>query len=164
MANLRMASNLSRFRVQLFMRRLQGRGDIGQKGRKRARHGGAARDQNIVMTAAPQKGQQLRRSGAQPALGTVAGDRIADFLAGGEPHAQPPLKGFGLGCGAGFQGNGAFYAADSPRGSQKIGALFQMVHDKGDRRVQAESFLRPLLRRRFSTLRPPAVAMRERKP
>jgi len=45
-----------------------------------------------------------------------------------------------------------------------VGALFQMVHDKWDLRGQAESFLRPLLRRRFSTLRPPAVAMRERKP
>src|SRR6187549_2698953 len=131
MANLRMASNLSRFRVQLFMRRLQGRGDIGQKGRKRARHGGAARDQNIVMAAASQKGQQLRRSGAQTALGAVAGDGIADFLAGGEAHAQSPLQGFGLGRGAGFQGYGAFDAANAPRRPEEVSALSQMVHDKG---------------------------------
>jgi hypothetical protein len=83
------------------------------------------------MAAASQKGQQLRRSGAQTPFGPVAGDGIADFLAGGETHAQSPLQGFGFGGEAGFQGNGAFDAADAPRRPEEVSALSQMVHDKG---------------------------------
>jgi len=83
------------------------------------------------MAAASQKGQQLRRSGAQSAFGAVAGDGIADFLAGGEAYAQPAGQGLRLGSGAGFQGDSAFDAADSPRCPEEVSALSQMVHDKG---------------------------------
>src|SRR5690349_2731881 len=116
-AILRMASTFSRFRVQFAVRRFQGRGDVGQKGRKWARHGGAARDQNIVMARPAQKGQQLRRSRAQAPLGAVAGDGVADFFAGGEADAQVVGSGFGDRGGAGFEGYSAFDTADSPRRS-----------------------------------------------
>src|SRR6202012_3634522 len=119
---------LSGFRVQLAVRRFQGRGDVAEKGRKRTRHGGAARDQNIVMRLASQKGQQLRRSRAQPPLGAVAGDGIADLLAGGEAGAQPAGQGIRRGGGAGFKRDGAFDTANSSRRSQKVGALLQAFH------------------------------------
>ena len=121
-------SHLFRFRVQLFVRRLQGRGDIRQKGRKRARHGGAAGDQNIVMAGASQKGQQLRRSGAQAAFGAIADHGITDLFAGCETYAQ--MRGRKFGSGAGFQGDGAFHPADATRRAQEIGTLFQAFHDK----------------------------------
>src|ERR1700756_3820041 len=87
-ATMSLRIRVSRFRVQLSVRRFQGRGDVGQKSRKGSRHGGSASDQNIVMAGASQKGQQLRRSGAQAALGAVARHRIADLLAGGKADAQ----------------------------------------------------------------------------
>src|SRR3954462_7780415 len=117
--------HVSRFRVQLSVRRLQGRGDVGQQGRKRARHGGAAGDQNIVMAGASQKGQQLRRSGAQAALGAVAHHGIADLFAGSETHAK--MRGSKFGGGASFQGYGAFDTANAARRPQEVGTLFQAL-------------------------------------
>src|ERR1700722_16860704 len=161
---------LSGFRVQLLVRRFQGRGDVEQKGRKRTRHSGAARDQNIVMALASQKGQQLRRSGAQPPLSAVAGDGIAYFLAGGEAGPQRPAAGLVCRRGAGFQCDRAFDTANAPRRPEEVGARFEAFHGErlfsrlARRGYQAESFLRPDERRRLRTLRPPTVAMRERKP
>jgi hypothetical protein len=80
------------------------------------------------MAGASQKGQQLRRSGAQAAFGAVADYGIADFFAGGEPHAQMRRRKFG--GGAGFQGYGAFDPADPACRAQEIGTLFQAFHDK----------------------------------
>jgi hypothetical protein len=80
------------------------------------------------MAGASQKGQQLRRSGAQAALGAVADHSIADFFAGGETHAQ--MRGRKFGSGAGFQGYGAFDSANPTRRAQEIGTLFQAFHNR----------------------------------
>ena len=171
-ASVRMLTPSPAFASSLRVRRFQGRGDVGQKGRKGPRHGGAARDQNIVMARASQKGQHLRRSGAQAALGAVAGHRIADLAAGGEADAQLCLAQV-----SGVAQVSRVMAPSTrriPRAARRKSARFfrRSTWSRGVRLsrpgrppgVQAESFLRPRARRRVRTLRPPAVAMRERKP
>ena len=98
---------------------------IGKVSRQRCR----PRDQNIVMPLPPQKGQKLRRSSPQTALGAVAGDGVADLAAGGEAHAnglgENGFSGrFRLGCDLQDQTGRGPFAPDRGH-AQKIGAPLQ---------------------------------------
>jgi hypothetical protein len=108
--------------------------------------------------------------GAKTPLRTVSLDGATDLAAGRETH--PDCAGFGFPQWTEFQAQSGHDTADSFGGAKEIGALPQAL----DRRLfavwrrsvcrgdQADSFLRPWARRRASTLRPPAVAMRARNP
>src|SRR5476651_2585511 len=95
--------SLSCHPVQPAMRGCKRRRHIGQQGVESPRSGACPRDQNIVMPPPAQKGQKLRRGGAQAALGTVAGDGIADLAAGGETDAPGSLRRGAIWGLAGFQ-------------------------------------------------------------
>src|SRR4051794_5622268 len=56
----------------------------------------AARDQNVVVVGHAVSGQDFPREFAQPALRPVAGDGVADLLAGREAHEQRRLAGIGM--------------------------------------------------------------------
>lgn len=130
--------------------------------------GRAAGDQNIVMTRLPIKGKKRLRRSPQPPLGAVADYRTADFAGGGEAHADGGGRCLRIwpGGGADFEGDGVADLADAFLGAQEIGAFFQAIQwDNGAlRAAQADSFLRPWVRRRLMILRPAGVAMRARKP
>jgi hypothetical protein len=130
-----------------------------------------ARDNNIVIARQPIKGKKPLYRRFQPPPRPVPGDRIADLPARGEadPYAAPCA----LRRRAEFDGQSVGDPPDAARRPQEILSFLQ----SRDRRlqvralrpgisgvVQADSLLRPWARRRASTLRPPAVAMRARKP
>jgi hypothetical protein len=129
------------------------------------------RDQNIVIAGQPIKGKKRRRHSFQPASCPVPRHCIADLAAGRESDTNGPRSGgCACRCRANFHRHACRDAAGTFRHSQEILAVFEA----GDRlgasqdRVfgvgQADSLLRPWARRRDSTLRPPAVAMRALKP
>src|ERR1700741_5544360 len=90
----------------------------------------------------------------------VALDRGADLLRYGEAEA---------GCGgiaalARLQHEGAGRNPRTLRGGEEIRPFSQPLHAEGRASAQADSRLRPRERRALSTLRPPFVARRARKP
>jgi hypothetical protein len=128
-------------------------------------------------------GAQTAQRRAQAALHAVALDRAAGLARGGEAEARRLRAGVVLGAAAGLKGEGRRMAASALGGRLKIGAANEPADAAGDlvggaarirrasvrtrrlaRRAQADRRLRPRARRAFSTLRPPTVAMRARKP
>jgi hypothetical protein len=117
------------------------------------------------------------RGGPQPAFCTIAGHRIPDLSARGEPDSYPRALLAAIGSGSGLQ-NHAGSGGATPRGgdAQKLSPGFEFFETAGhddpssrrlawrERRVQAESRLRPLARRDAKTRRPAAVAILARKP
>ena len=66
------------------MRGIESRRQISKQRLEGPRFGCGPRHENIVMPPSAQKGKQLRRGGAQAALGAIAGNGIADLAADGE--------------------------------------------------------------------------------
>lgn len=126
------------------------------------------RDENIVIAGHPIKGKKCRCHSFQSASCPVSRHRIADLATGRESDAYGPRSV----CNrwADFHGQSRRNAAHTPGNSQKILALlqapdrFRASKDRVFGVGQADSLLRPWARRRDKTLRPPAVAMRARKP
>jgi hypothetical protein len=127
----------------------------------------APRDQYIVGACKTAKGKHRRGGRPKPALGAVAHYRSADLLAGRETDPNRAVLNVCRRRRTDFQGDAGGCPSNAARGAQEIGANPQVLQAKtffGTNAAQAESFLRPCARRRARTLRPPLVAMRERKP
>jgi hypothetical protein len=107
---------------------LKGARDIPQQSRKWTGWRGAPGHQHIIVTFTSKFWQKPRGSSPQAAPGPIADHRIADLAAGGEAHTQTAPHTVSLGGGADLKRNGAFDAADSPRGSQEIGTDFEAIH------------------------------------
>lgn len=137
------------------------------KGPRQRRH---PRDQNIVAACQPIKGKHAVCRGFQPSARPVARNGIADLPA---RRKSDPYRAMGFGWHTTFQNQSCRSVPDAARGAEKLLPPFQPPETgfsarrrracAGDVR-QAESRLRPWARRRDSTLRPPAVAIRARKP
>ena len=91
------------------------------------RQGRRPRDQNIVMPVAAMKGKNSRSGGPEPSFGSVSGDGIADLSASGKADADTVFH--WLRGGAEFQGQAGGGTANSARGAEEIGAIFQAIHD-----------------------------------
>src|SRR5512146_1898035 len=85
------------------------------------------RDQNIVMPAPSMKGKNSRSSGSKPSFRPVARHRVSHLAAGGEAYAQMALG--GRRRRTEFQRQSGDGAANTPRGAQEIGTVFQAIHD-----------------------------------
>jgi hypothetical protein len=109
------------------MRHLECGFEIAKQVRKNPRQRRRARDQNIVMPLAAMKGEDGRSSGAKPALGAVASDRISDLSAGGETDPDMGVGPLIVRCQAGFEGEAGRDAACGAGGAQEIGAFPQAV-------------------------------------
>jgi len=133
------------------------------------------RDQNIGAARQPIKGKHRLRHGAKTPARPISFDGATNLAARRKSH--PHYSARLLRHGSHFQGQSVGNAANTLGGAKKIGALFQAPERRLSldwrcgRRCglavgcgQAESFLRPWARRRASTLRPPTVAIRARKP
>lgn len=68
-----------------------------------ASQGRGSGDKNIIGTLMALQRQNGGGGGPQASFGPVAGDRIADFAAGGETQAQAAVPGFGIGGVADFE-------------------------------------------------------------
>ena len=119
-------------------------------------------DQDIVMPRAHCSGLDLPHDFTQAPANPVSLDRRTDLTRHSEADAHgsaiPPL--------ANLQHEGGCGCLGSACGSQEIPAVPQSLHgDAGlPRETHALSRLRPRERRAATTLRPPLVAMRARKP
>lgn len=115
----------------------------------------------MVMTGKAFNRQQRARQFAQSPLHPVAHDRVADLPGDGHAVAQAlPLVRTGEQHEAWTRDAQALVGGEKVRAvfdDRELGAAFAGV-------AQAESFLRPRARRALSTLRPPTVALRARKP
>lgn len=127
-------------------------------------------DENIVAARQSIKGKQLLGRGHEPATRPISRHRVSDLAAGGKAD---PNGAIGLPYCTTFQNEPRCRVADAACGPQKLLTLFQALdpwlsarssETLVGRTRQAESRLRPWARRRDSTFRPPAVAIRERKP
>src|SRR3546814_14622167 len=97
--------------------------------------------------------QRLAGRGAKPALHAVGENRRADLLGDGDAKTNGRVA---IIAGTNKKHETGHRHALSGVGRQKVAPLSDLP--------QADSFLRPLARRAASTLRPPTVAERERKP
>jgi len=127
-------------------------------GQGKLREYSRAGDQDMIRARDAGLGQQLARERAEPALHSVADNRVADFLGDGDAETHDRIVIAPRPDDQHETGHGRPPAAI---GRQKIRAARK--HRIG-RLAQADSFLRPRARRAASTLRPPGVALRERKP
>lgn len=137
-------------------------------------------DQHIIPTVTPIFGKDKPCHFAQPPLGAITGDGIANFLGTGETDAQAVCLTFGtFAC---LQVNAGRALPQRMRGADKIGAFGKDLQTNANRRkpcirrnrrfqnaqvessAYALSFARPLARRAFRILRPALVAIRARKP
>lgn len=148
------------------MRSAQSAGQILKQGVEASRQRVPPGDQNIVIALKPIKRKQGRSRGPQAPFGTIALHGAADLAAGGEPDPGQIWLCRGVRRRTDLQRQAPSVAPDATRGAQKIGPDFELAEVQAlFRRIcQADSFLRPLLRRRDRTLRPPLVSMRARKP
>ena len=144
--------------------------EIAEQAVKRPGQGLPPRDKNIVIAGEAIKGKYRLCRRPQPPFGTIALDGASDLAACGKAHPDNAAVLFRHGRHLQSQSGGN--AANPFCDTQKIGASFQALkcqfsvrlRRRGCRIGQADSFLRPWARRRASTLRPPTVAMRARKP
>ena len=127
-------------------------------------------DQNIVIALTAIKGKDGRSRGTQPPLGPVSLHRISHLAACRHTDSRRARFCTFVGRGAHLERQRALaapYAAlrlqeipadpDAAQAKSLYGRFFRLFR-------QAESFLRPWARRFDSTLRPPFVAIRARKP
>jgi hypothetical protein len=125
---------------------------------------GAPPNQHIIMTAVHAAACGQPHDLAQPAPYPVALHRIADL----PRHREADPRRTVLGAAAGLHHEGAAGRPQPLRRSEKVGAAGQPLHGNAATAVaaidHALSRLRPRARRAASTLRPPVVAIRVRKP
>jgi hypothetical protein len=141
-------------------------------------------DQHIIVAGAQRRGGSQPDDFPQPPLDAVSFHRIADLLRHRktDPDGSPILIGrlAGFVTPARLQNEGVDRGSRTRGGSPKVRPAFQPFHafdfglDDGSAPNQSRpayapsdyalSFLRPCARRALSTLRPPLVAMRARKP
>jgi hypothetical protein len=114
-------------------------------------------DQNVVRIGQAMLHQQLANQRTEAPLHAVTDYGIADSFGNGNPEAQSRAI-----IRAGKQDEPGPCDPQSAIGSEEISAPCQ--YGRLGRLGQAESFLRPRARRARSTLRPPTVAVRARKP
>jgi hypothetical protein len=121
-------------------------------------------NQHIIMTAVHAAARRQPHDLAQPAPHPVALHRIADL----PRHRKADPRRTVPGAAARLYHKGADGRPQPLRRSEKIGAAGQPLHGNAGSAVaaidHALSRLRPRERRAASTLRPPVVAMRLRKP
>jgi hypothetical protein len=143
--------------------------EIADEAIERPNQGLPPRDENIVIAGKTIKGKYGLCCRPQPPFGPVALDCAPDPAAGRQ--AKPYRAIIAVRHGAKLQSQAGGNAPDALGRSQEIGALFQtrkcrvlLRRGRCSRFGQADNFFRPCARRRASTLRPPTVAMRARKP
>ena len=117
-----------------------------------------APDQDVVPPGLPGLRKEVPRRFAKPALRPVARHGVPDLAGTGHAEANALCAGFRGVAPASLEKESRCRMATRARGPEVIRTQRQPV----DR--QAQSTLRPRARRAFSTLRPPLVAMRARKP
>ena len=121
-----------------------------------------APDQHMIRPGHAKRWQQFARQNAKAALHPVADDSAANLFRDRDavPHRRIAVAAF-----AHQQDKARHGRTPSAIRRQKIGALAHDGRRAIKRRVvQALRLLRPRARRARSTLRPPGVAMRARKP
>lgn len=130
-----------------------------------------AGDEYVIASLQTKLRQQAARGSAHSAFGAVANHRSAQLARGGESCANEmgivDIAIIRLCAQAALDDKGGFYKfMTGLRGGQKIGPA-RHRKQRGAQHAQtpyAERRARPLERREAITLRPPTVAMRERKP
>jgi hypothetical protein len=127
---------------------------------KRAPHRSRAGNQYVIMPWYGVKGHHCRNRRLQPSPRAIAIDRDADLAAGGKANAGRRCGGKGARCR--LQNETRRYPPLAViRDTEEFCAPLkarQCCHAQADKR------LRPLARRRDSTMRPPVLAMRFKKP
>lgn len=125
-------------------------------------------NQDVVPARAPGIRQNLSSGGAQPALGAVARHGVADLARAGDAEADDFGRRLGGTAALALKQKTGGAVSPGTCGADEIGAPGEPAEGGRRRRSlassQAQSTLRPRARRAFSTLRPPLVAMRARKP
>jgi hypothetical protein len=124
-------------------------------------------DQDVIGISHAMRRQKVAQQFAEAPLHAVADDGIADSFGHGDAVAQTRAA-----VGPGEQNEAGAGDAKAAVGGEKVRAarqdrrLDRAIRSRAiwSRIVQAESFLRPRARRARSTLRPPGVAVRARKP
>ncbi len=140
--------------------------EVGEEGVECCAENLMARDDHIVMSQLCCHRRDLSHRLAQTPAHPVTLYRASGLFGDGEADPWG-----GIGCvraETGLQGEQGCRSAAPFGGREKIAALEKSAESRLKRgfgqKAQAESFLRPCLRRLARTLRPPTVAMRERKP
>ena len=145
----------------LLMNALERAREILDQSLERKLERGAPADQHIVVPRPEPSRVRKPHDFPQPPPHPIALDRIADLLR----HREPDPRWAIVGARAGLQHERRPRGSGTRRGAEKVRPLPQFFHGSGQLAGgQALRRFRPRVRRALSTLRPPLVAMRLRKP
>jgi hypothetical protein len=148
-------------RAPLLLNALEGAPEFLDQSRERQIEGGAPADQHIVTPCLEPIRVGKPHDFAQTSSHPVALDRIAHLARHRKPDPWRPCVG-ALAC---LQNEALDRGSGPRRDAEEIRPFSQALHGRrGGRPAQALNRLRPRVRRALSTLRPPVVDMRLRKP